>query len=243
MTSQSAGWAGVFSACLSKSLLIVAAVAGISALGACTTDEGTNALVSPYAFEHEVMDPTLQGLDILPPDPSKPPPKPRAPLVMPKQTAELPPPAARNPAAAALPTDSTDPKISTAGLSQADLARLRNARVIDLSALNGRALTDSERRQLAAQLAAANQGNSGSRPLTLPPASYFASYKGSNAVCKAANGTLVALNDPRCPEKIQHALRRQLPVGGSVTQAISNEEYDMANGINQNDPNEAQYAR
>ena len=105
------------------------------------------------------------------------------------------------------------------------------------------ALTDSERRQLAAQLAAANQGNSGSRPLTLPPASYFASYKGSNAVCKAANGTLVALNDPRCPEKIQHALRRQMPVGGSVTQAISNEEYDMANGINPNDPNEAQYAR
>jgi hypothetical protein len=244
MTSQSAGRAGVFSACLSKSLLIAAAIAGISALGACTTDEGTNALVSPYAFEHEVMDPTLQGLDILPPDPSKPPPKPRAPLVMPKQTAQLPQPAARNPAAAALPTDSTDPKISTAGLSQADLARLRDARVIDLSSLNGRALTDSERRQLAAQLAAANkQGNPGSRPLTLPPASYFASYKGANAVCKAADGTLVALNDPRCPDKIQHALRRQMPVGGSVTQDINNEEYDMANGIDPNDPNEAQYAR
>ena len=242
MASERAGRAGFVAAFLPKTLLVAAAIAGVTALGACTTDEGTNALVSPYAFEHEVMDPTLQGLDILPPDPSKPPPKPRAPLVMPKQTAMLPPPASKTPAAA-LPADSSDPMVSTAGLTQADLANLRNARVIDLTALNGRELTAKERRQLAAELVAANQARSGNRPLTLPPASYFTSYKGVNAVCKAADGTLVALNDPRCPEKIQHALRRQVTASQSVTQQMNNEQYDMAHGINPNDPNEAQYAR
>jgi hypothetical protein len=163
--------------------------------------------------------------------------------VLPKQTAELPPPTSNNPVAAALPADSIDPKISTAGLTQADLARLRDARVIDLTSLNGRPLTDKERHQLAAQIAAADvAANPDSRPLTLPPASYFTSYKGVNSVCKAADGTLVSLSDPRCPEKIQHALRRQMPVGGSVTQDINNEQYDMANGIDPNDPNEQQYA-
>jgi len=29
----------------------------------------------------------------------------------------------------------------------------------------------------------------------------------------------------------------------SVTQQMNNEQYDMENGINPNDPNEAQYAR
>jgi hypothetical protein len=242
MASERAGRAGWVSAFLLKPLLMAAAIAGVMALGACTTDEGTNALVSPYAFEHEVMDPTLQGLDILPPDPSKPPPKPRAPLVLPKQTATLPPPATRT-AAAALPTDSSDPMVSTAGLTQADLANLRNARVIDLTSLIGRELTAKERRQLAAELVAANQERSGNRPLTLPPASYFTSYKGVNAVCKAADGTLVAISDPRCPEKIQHALRKQVTASQSVTQQMNNEQYDMENGINPNDPNEAQYAR
>ncbi|HVW92432.1 MAG TPA: hypothetical protein VHB74_07475 [Devosia sp.] len=220
---------------LVKPVLGLAVVLLLPALAACTTAEGTNAFATPATFEHEVMDSTLQGLDILPPDPPKPDPTPRAPLVMPKQVAELPPPTKDD--VAGLPKDSDSPQVSTAGLSQADLAKLRNARVVDLQSLDGRPLTDAERRQLTARMAAATQvASSASRPLTLPPTSYFSSYKGKDAVCRASDGTLVSLSDSRCPAQIRKALARDLTPTQGVDQQINTETYDMANGIDPNEP-------
>ncbi len=111
-----------------KPLAALVLVMLLPALAACTTAEGTNALVDPGTFEREVMDTTLQGLDIIPPPPAKVDKRQRTPLVLPKQMAQLPPPTKSD--SAALPVDSNNPQISTAGLSQADLQHLRNARVI-----------------------------------------------------------------------------------------------------------------
>jgi hypothetical protein len=237
MTSDTSGRRGAFMFALLKPLALLSLFVLLPALSACTTDEGTNALVDPSTFEREVMDPTLQGLDIIPPDPAKAAPERRAPLVLPKGTGVLPPPST-NTANAQLPVDSSDPSVNTAGLSQADLAHLRNAKVIDLASLNGRPLTDIERRQLAARLQVANTQVPGARPLTLPPASYFTSYQGKDAICKAADGSLVSLSDPKCPDQIRHALRGAQPVAGSVANDIQSQTYDMENGINPNDPNQ-----
>ncbi len=244
MTSDTSGRHGAFLLALVKPLALLSLFIVLPALSACTTDEGTNALVDPSTFEREVMDPTLQGLDIIPPDPSKPDPTRRAPLVLPKGTGALPPPT-QDTANAQLPVDSSDPSISTAGLSQADLAHLRDAKVIDLTSLNGRELTDTERRQLAARLEVANaQANAaGARPLTLPPASYFTSFQGKDAVCKAADGSLVSLSDPKCPEKIRNAMHGAQPVAGSVVNDMMAQEYDMQNGIDPNDPSQYVNAR
>ena len=119
MTSDTSGRRGAFLFALVRPLALLSLFIVLPALSACTTDEGTNALVDPSTFEREVMDPTLQGLDIIPPNPDKPDPTRRAPLVLPKSTTALPPPVSST-ANAQLPVDSVDPKISTAGLSQAD---------------------------------------------------------------------------------------------------------------------------
>lgn len=236
MTRDDKGRLAARRTALVKPLFGLAAILLLPALAACTTAEGTNAFATPATFEHEVMDSTLQGLDILPQDAPKPDPTPRAPLVMPKQVAQLPPPTKDN--TSALPEDSDNPQVSTAGLSQADLAKLRNARVIDLQSLDGRPLTDAERRQLTARLAATTQvASSASRPLTLPPTSYFSSYKGRDAVCRANDGTLVSLNDSRCPAQIRNALARNLTPTQGVDQQINAETNDMENGIDPNDPN------
>src|SRR3569833_2990594 len=96
----------------------------LPALAGCTTAEGTNAFATPATFEREVMTSTLQGLDIIPQTEKKPDDETRAPLVMPKQTAQLPTPTKAG-AASSLPADSNNPQINTAGLSQADLDKLR----------------------------------------------------------------------------------------------------------------------
>jgi hypothetical protein len=223
---------------LVKPLLGLAAVLVLPALAACTTAEGTNALVDPGTFEREVMTSTLQGLDLVPQDAAKPDPTRRAPLVMPKQVAQLPPPTPGAGNAAALPKDSDNPQISTAGLSDADLQRLRNARVVDLRSLDGRPLTDAERKQLTARMSAATQvASTSTRPLTLPPTSYFSSYKGKDTVCRANDGTLVAIQDARCPVQIRNAMRRDVGGGLSIHDQMDQDAYDMKYGPN---PNAAQ---
>lgn len=234
MTSETNGRRAGLLAGLAKPALAVALLLLAPALAACTTAEGTNALVDPATFEREVMISTLQGVALVPQDDKKPDPTPRAPLVLPKQVAQLPPPTKG--ASAALPVDSANPQINTAGLSAADLERLRNARVVDLRSVSGRPLTDAERRQLTARMQAANMQVSanGNRPLTLPPESYFSDYKGRDTVCRADDGTLVALTDKRCPAKIRDAMRRDMGTPMGVDQSIKRDMYNMQNGISPN---------
>lgn len=241
MTSKTIGRRAAPLATVMTRLAALSLLLLVPALSACTTADGTNALVDPGTFEREVMDSTLQGLAILPPKPEKGELQPRAPLVLPKQVAQLPPPASRD--NAALPADSNNPQINTGSLSPGDLQRLRSARVVDLHTLDGRPLTDTERKQLTARMAAANMTarTSGDRPLTLPPVSYFSDYKGKDTVCKATDGTLVALNDPRCPAAVKNAMRKRAPEGGSVVNQMMQQQYDMAHGINPNDPNDVKY--
>lgn len=206
----------------------------LPAISACTTSEGTNALQDPGTFEREVMDTTLQGLDIIPQDTKTPDATRRAPLVMPKQVAQLPPPTKDN--TSALPADDSNPQINTKGLSDADIQRLRSARVLDLTSINGRALTDTEQRELAARMQLANAGSTqgAGRSLILPPTSYFSSYKGKDYVCKAADGTLVALNDSRCPVQIRNAIHRDTGPMQSVDQQINSEMNAVQNSSNSN---------
>jgi len=241
MTSDTSGRRTAYLAAVLKPLVGLSLLLLLPGLSACTTAEGTNALVDPATFEREVMDTTLQGLDIIPQPDKKPDAQPRAPLVLPKQVAQLPPPTKGD--AAALPADSDNPQINTAGLSDADIQRLRDARVVDLRTLDGRPLTDVERRQLTARMAAANMSTrqAGSRPLTLPPVSYFADYKGKDTVCKTPDGVLVPLSDPRCPQVIRDAMRKKAPEGGSVANDIDQQTYDMEHGIAPNDPNQVSH--
>jgi len=206
----------------------------LPALAGCTTAEGTNAFATPATFEREVMTSTLQGLDIIPQTEKKPDDETRAPLVMPKQTAQLPTPTKAG-AANSLPADSNNPQINTAGLSQADLDKLRNARVVDLNSVSGRPLTDAERKQITARMQAANMqvAERGDRPLILPPTSYFTGYQG-NVVCKAADGSLVALNDPKCPDTIKKAMQKQGPGGNGIDSAINRDLYNAQNGLDAN---------
>ena len=207
----------------------------LPALAGCTTAEGTNAFATPATFEREVMTSTLQGLDIIPQEVKKPDDETRAPLVMPKQVAQLPAPT-KGSAAAALPVNSDNPQINTAGLTQADLDRLRNARVVDLNSLAGRPLTDAERKQLTARMQAANMqvAERADRPLILPPTSYFAGYQGADLICKAPDGTLVSLKDPKCPDAIKKAMRKEGPQGNGVDSAIAQDEYNMKHGLDAN---------
>ncbi|MGN6101341.1 MAG: hypothetical protein ACTHOR_09350, partial [Devosia sp.] len=59
-------------------------------------------------------------------------------------------------------------------------------------------------------------------------------YNGGDAICRAADGTLVSLKDPKCPEDIRKALRRAGPQGNGVASAISQDEYNMKHGLDAN---------
>lgn len=177
-------------------------------LSACTTTEGTNAFTDFGTFEREVMTPTAQGIGLVPkavkPDPTNP----RGPLVMPKSTAQLPPPEKEDPEVAQLPVDSDKAKIDTAGLTQDDLARLRNAKVVDLTSTAGRPLTDEEARKLTSRMKAFRINQK--RSIFVPPEEYFTvSADHQDLVCLASNGDLVAVNDPSCPVQIRNALLKK----------------------------------
>lgn len=177
----------------------------VTALQACTTVEGTNALTDIGTFEREVMTSTLQGVGIVDKPAAKEPlAGHRAPLVLPKQTETLPAPQ-ESVAEAALPTDSDTVQIDMTGLTEEDLRRLRNARVVDLRSLSGRPLTEVEARQLTARMKAARVGTA-QRSLIIPPDEYFTTVKGEDYVCLAANGELVPVSDPACPPAIKKAL-------------------------------------
>ncbi len=183
------------------------AILGTLGLSACTTVEGTNAMTDIVTFEREVMTSTLQGLGAVPREEKEVTVSRRAPLVIPRQTNALPAP--QESRAAELPSNSNAPQIDTAGLSENDLRRLRNARVVDLRTLSGRPLTDAEARQLTARMTAQRLPNQ-VRPLYLPPDEYFfTTSKGEDLVCLAANGDLVPVNDPACPPAIRRALAGQ----------------------------------
>lgn len=180
------------------------------ALGACTTVEGTNALTDFGTFEREVMMTTARGVGLIP---GKPPKEDittaRAPLVLPASGQALPVPAPET-AIAQLPADSDSVRIDTTNLTEADLTRLRNAKVVDLASVSGRALTEQETRTLVARMKAANADVTtvnGERPLYLPPEEYFTRVGDADLVCAAPGGELVSINDPKCPEEVRKAIR------------------------------------
>ncbi|WP_137151091.1 hypothetical protein [Devosia sp. FKR38] len=200
--------------------LRAASRAGLASLGlllaltlaACTTVEGTNALTDPATFEREVMNTTARGVGLIPGEAPKPElTQARAPLALPKAGQALPAPSTEV-AAAQLPKDSDNVQIDTSNLTEADLARLRNAKVVDLRSISGRPLTESETKVLMARLRNANADvtvKTGDRPLYLPPDEYFTRVGDADLVCAAPNGNLVSIRDPQCPEDVRKALARQ----------------------------------
>ena len=138
-------------------------------LGACTTVEGTNALVDFGTFEREVATETLKGLGVIERENKETIKVPRSPLVLPKDKSSLPAPTVAK--TGLIPEDSDRVQIDTSGLTEEDIIRLRNARVVDLRALSGRPLTEVESRQLTARMKAARIAISQNvkRPLYLPP--------------------------------------------------------------------------
>ncbi|ODT67568.1 MAG: hypothetical protein ABS75_23430 [Pelagibacterium sp. SCN 63-23] len=213
------------------SALSTAARAGLAALGlvatlalgACTTVEGTNAMTDFGTFEREVMNTTARGVGLIPGDAAKEDlTQARAPLVLPKSGGGLPAPSTQV-AAAQLPVDSNTVQIDTSNLSQDDITRLRNARVVDMRSLGGRPLTEAEARQLTARMQQANMAVTANnkRPLYLPPEEYFTRVGDAQLVCRAASGELVSLRDQRCPADVRRALERgsgsSPALGGSIS--------------------------
>ena len=180
------------------------------ALAACTTVEGTNALTDVGTFEREVMTSTLQGMGMVPRQEKDEKVATRGPLVLPK-TGAVPTPQAES-KVALLPEDSDTVQIDTSNLSEEDLKRLRNARVVDLRSLDGRPLSEAEARALTARMKAAQMANLGEskRPLYLPPEEYFTAYQGRDLICLAKDGTLVSLKDPKCPPEIRKAMEARM---------------------------------
>ena len=188
---------------LSLALILPAVLAG------CTTTEGTNAFSDVATFERDVAIDTMQGMGMMDREKKDENIQPRGPLVLPKD-ANLPAPIDEksNTAEALLPTDTNNAQIDARNLSEDDIKRLRNARVVDLRTLDGRPLTDVEVKQLTGRFQGARV-NGGPRPLYLPPEEYFTTVKGQDTVCLAANGELVPLNDKACPPEIRKALAAQ----------------------------------
>lgn len=191
------------------------------ALAACTTVEGTNALTDFGTFEREVMTSTARGVGLVPGEaPKADITNARAPLVLPASGQALPAPAAEA-SLAQLPANSDTVRIDTTNLTEADIQRLRNAKVVDLRSLAGRPLTEQEARTLTARMRAANADVTtvnGQRPLYLPPDEYFTRVGDANLVCAAPGGELVSINDPKCPEAVRKAIRATYTgPGGSNT--------------------------
>jgi hypothetical protein len=185
------------------------------ALGACTTTEGTNALTDFTTFEREVMTSTLTGMGVIDKEEKEETNERRAPLVLPKDGTSLPQPGEEDLRVAALPEDSDKVSIDTSNLSDEDIKRLRNARVVDLRSLSGRPLTDAETRQLTARMTAARL-SPGARPLYLPPDEYFTTIEGTDLVCMSKSGELVPVDSKECPYEIKAALGQKRVTSGGV---------------------------
>jgi len=189
------------------------------ALSACTTVEGTNALTDFGTFEREVMMTTARGVGLVPGEaPKEDLTTARAPLVLPASGQAAPAPAPKA-TVAQLPVNSDSVQIDTSNLTEADLTRLRNAKVVDLRSVAGRPLTEQETRTLVARMQAANMDVSttnGKRPLYLPPEEYFTRVGDADLVCSVGNGELVSINDPKCPESVRKAIRAQYTAPAST---------------------------
>ncbi|WP_193336809.1 hypothetical protein [Devosia beringensis] len=181
------------------------------ALAACTTVEGTNALTDVGTFEREVMSSTAHGIGLIPGEaPKEDLTHARAPLVLPASGQALPAPTTTV-VAAQLPKDSDSVQIDASNLTDADIQRLRNARVVDLRSVAGRPLTEEEARALTARMRAANRDvrvDNSSRPLYMPPDEYFTRVGNAELICSTPGGELVSINDPKCPADVRNALRR-----------------------------------
>lgn len=192
-----------------------AALAGLGlvsilSVGACTTTEGTNAMTDFGTFEREVMTSTLVGFGMVPREEKEETTQRRARLALPKDGAPLPLPTDEKMEVAEIPVDSANVQIDMTGLTDADLKRLRNARVVDLHTLSGRPLTDTEAKQLTARMKAA-MISTGPRPLYMPPEDYFVAIDGKQMVCKTKSGEIVSLRDPKCPYEIKAAIGKSQP--------------------------------
>jgi hypothetical protein len=194
---------------VTRTALISLSLLGGLALSACTTTEGTNAMTDFGTFEREVMTSTLQGFGMVPKEVKEETNQRRGPLVLPKDTSSLPAPSTQT-QVAALPQDSDKVQIDASGLTEEDIKRLRNARVVDLRTLAGRPLTEEETRRLTARMTAARL-QSKPRPLYLPPEEYFTTVDGKDLVCMTKSGELVPVTHRDCPYEIQKAIGRKAP--------------------------------
>ena len=207
MHSDLSGRRPAYQAVTRSGLLSLGLLLGL-AVSACTTTEGTNALTDVGTFEREVMSETLRGMGAIDREEKEETAQRRGPLVLPKGGTALPAPQDATKVADVLPVDSDRVQIDTTNLTEEDLKRLRNARVVDLRTLDGRPLTEEEARKLTARMTAARL-KSGPRPLYMPPEQYFTTVKGQDLVCLAASGELVPLSDKACPPEIRKALTAQ----------------------------------
>ena len=181
-------------------------------LAACTTVEGTNALTDVATFEREVMTSTARGVGLVDSEaPKEDLTQARAPLVLPRDAGALPSPTQS--AAAQLPANSDQVRIDTANMSEADIARLRNAKVVDMRSLSGRPLTPEESQKLTARMQGANMQvtTNGQRPLYLPPDEYFTRVGDADLLCRTPSGEVVSLRDRRCPADLRRAIEAGQP--------------------------------
>jgi hypothetical protein len=189
------------SACLAAILLVA------GGLSACTTTEGTNAFTDIGTFEREVMTSTAQGMGLVPKEEKPDPTNPRGPLVLPKDGQALPAPT-EDTVTAMLPADSNDVKVDTTGMTEADLARAKRTKVVDLNTPDGRPLTQAELKALTARMKEFRVSKQ--RSIFTPPEEYFSvTANQQDLVCLAANGDLVSVNDPACPPEIRKALLKK----------------------------------
>jgi hypothetical protein len=189
----------------SVSLAAILLMAG--GLAACTTTEGTNAFTDIATFEREVMTSTAQGIGLVPKSVKPDPTNVRGPLVLPKAGEALPAPT-EDRTAELLPEDSSDVRIDTTGLTEADLSRLKRTKVVSLNTPDGRPLTAAELRTLTGKMK--DFRVSKKRSIYTPPEEYFAiTSNQQDYVCLAANGDLVPVNDPACPAEIRQALLKR----------------------------------
>jgi hypothetical protein len=195
----------VFSA-LTRAALPVALLTSLL-LGACTTTEGTNAFNDFETFENEVMISTAAGFGLVERPEKEETNQRRGPLVLPKDGGALPAPVDGT-KVAALPEDSDSVRIDTNGLTEDDIKRLRNARVVDSRTLSGRPLTEAETRKLTARMTAAKLSST-PRPLYLPPEEYFTNIEGTDLVCMSKSGELVPVSHKDCPYEIKAAIGKR----------------------------------
>lgn len=180
-----------------------------ASLSACTTIEGTNALSDVGTFEREVGQETLKGLGMVPREAKEPIKTPRGMLALPKEGLAVPPPS-EDLEAAMIPTDSDAAKIDTSGLTDDQIRRIRSIIVFDGLSKSGRKLTNAEIAQVTKNIEAGRlRIDRADAPLWVPDQSYFTtSVNGQDAVCLAANGDLVSLDDPACPPEIRAQLQK-----------------------------------